>query len=184
LPAAEIADSGEPMPANVPQDPAAQRTTEREYEQRPVRDVPAAAMVATPAIRQAVEQIHKINKDLQWVLLELEKAVETLEDAEVQKFADEREIESLKNAMRQLNRTRESLPRPSHGPPPPRHEQRSRHPQRDRRDRRFPGRQPREPRGESPNPSSQSHTAHEAHEPPAQEETNRPDRSQEPDIPV
>src|SRR5258706_13919254 len=66
---------------------------------------------ATPAIREATEQIQRINKDLQLLLLEMEKAVETLEEAEVQKSADEHEIESLRAAIRQLNRTRDNIPR-------------------------------------------------------------------------
>jgi hypothetical protein len=188
LPAAEIADSGEPMPANVSEEAPPDNILEREEPERPLHEAPPRNVVATPAIQQAIEQIHKINKDLQWVLLEMEKAVETLEEAEVQKYADEREIESLKNAMRQLNRTREALPRPPQGPPQQRHDSRSRHPQRDRRDqrdRRYSGRPQPERRGPQ-NPEPHPESRHESHEPethPREEETRR-EPPQEPEIPV
>src|SRR5947207_2321166 len=97
---------------------------------------------AAPAIRQAIEEVQKINRDLESLLLEMEKALETLEEAEVQKYAEEREIESLRSAVRQLNRVRENVQRPQQqGRPerPARPENRSRQPS--HREDRYRGRQ-------------------------------------------
>ena len=48
-------------------------------------EVPRRRADAAPAIRQAIEEVQKINRDLESLLLEMEKALETLEEAEVQK---------------------------------------------------------------------------------------------------
>jgi len=183
LPAAEIADSGEPMSATVAEEHPTSLAQEPQHEHPLERPVPNAAPgAATPAIRQAIEEIYKINKDLEWVLLEMEKAVETLEEAEVQKYADEREIESLKNAMRQLNRTRETIQRVHQGGPQ-RHDPRGRPAPREReqRDRRFQGRQRHEPRPErrNPEPGPSSHEP-----PPSREEDRGAEPPPEPEIPV
>lgn len=144
LPAAEIADSGAPMSANVgePPEPVAERERERASEP----STPSAPVPAT-AIRQAIEEILRINKDLEWVLLEMEKALETLEEAEVQKYADEREIESLKNAMRQLGRTRDAVQRVQQGGQRrPEDSRRGRHSNREHREHRGEHREHRERR--------------------------------------
>jgi hypothetical protein len=181
LPAAEIADRGAPMAASPPEE--AEPAFSHEPEPRPAPVQSGAQVISGPAIRQAIEQIQKINKDLEWVLLEMEKAVETLEEAEVQKYADERELESLRQAMQQLNRTRESVQRVHQGGGP-RPEPRPRHPQRDHRERgerRFQGRPRHEGRPQRPN-AERPPVAHEA--PPHHEEEHRGEPPQEPEIPV
>jgi hypothetical protein len=124
--------------------------------------------------------LQRINKEMEELLLEMQKALETLEEAEVQKYADERELESLRAAVRQLTRPRENHQRPApqgQG----RQDPRMRHSQRDR----FRG----PPRQRGPAPAHE-HThenvpssTEQPHESPAHEEEVRPERPQEPEIP-
>src|SRR4051812_15090218 len=72
--------------------------------------------LAGPAIQEAIAHLQRMNKDLEELLLEMQKTLETLEEAEVQKYADEREIESLRAAIRQLTRTRENRENHSRAP--------------------------------------------------------------------
>src|SRR5439155_17495275 len=60
LPAAEIADSGAPMSANVSEPPPPPMP---KPERAPELPGPSAPVPATPAIRQAIEEILRINKD-------------------------------------------------------------------------------------------------------------------------
>ena len=53
---------------------------------------------------KAIEQVTGIIEELKHVLGEMEEVLETLELAERQKIDDEREIESLQQALRQLRR--------------------------------------------------------------------------------
>jgi hypothetical protein len=135
---------------------------------------------AGPAIQEAITQLQRINKEMEELLLEMQKALETLEEAEVQKYADERELESLRAAVRQLTR-----PRESHQRPPPqgqgRQDPRMRHSQRDR----FRG--PHRHRGSAP-AQEQTHenvpsSSEQPHESPAHEEEIRPEPPHEPEIP-
>jgi hypothetical protein len=60
---------------------------------------------ASPAaVAEAIEVVTGIIVSLRQVLDQMEEILETLELAEVQKTADEREIQSLRNALRQLDR--------------------------------------------------------------------------------
>jgi len=54
------------------------------------------------AVSQAIEQVTHIIEDLKRVLEEMEETLETLELAERQKIDDERELDSLQRALRQL----------------------------------------------------------------------------------
>jgi hypothetical protein len=87
---------------------------------------------ATPAaVTECIEEVNRIMTSLRQVLDTMEEILETLELAEVQKTADEREIQSLRNALRQMDRR---------GPEPRREpEDAQPHPQ-PRRDPRRPGR--------------------------------------------
>src|SRR3954464_10510350 len=111
LPASQIAESGEPMPADISDQGEEASHSEADHDTPQQPEAPPRRVEAGPAIREAVEQIQRINRDLETLLLEMQKALETLEEAEVQKYADEREVESLRAALRQLNRTRENIPR-------------------------------------------------------------------------
>ncbi len=179
LPAAEIAETGEPMPAHAPEGSAEYGGPSAE-EFRPIAAEPSGVQVEVgPAIREGIEQLQRINRDLELLLLEMQKALETLEEAEVQKYADERDIESLRAALRNLNRTREAAQRPQ--PSAPRQEQRSRHPQREQR---FQSSHRQRPGGRPPerNPEPAPPPEHPSAETPAPEE-NRAEPPHEPEIP-
>lgn len=63
------------------------------------------------AIHQAIDEVMQIVESLKGALDKMEEVLELVEVAERQKLADEREIESLRRALRQLQRPR--------GPRPP-----------------------------------------------------------------
>jgi chromosome segregation ATPase len=76
------------------------------------------------AISQAIEQISEIVESLKRILDQMEEVLELTELAERQKNLDEREIDSLRRALRQLQRPRSAHlreddhrePRPDDGP--------------------------------------------------------------------
>ncbi|PWU08069.1 MAG: hypothetical protein C5B50_30350 [Verrucomicrobia bacterium] len=59
------------------------------------------------AIQTAIEEVNKILETLRKTVDDMEEVLETLELAERQKDADEREIESLRRALRQMHHSRE-----------------------------------------------------------------------------
>jgi len=86
----------------------------REEHSVPARPERHDFMPASPAaIADAITLVTHILTSLKRVLDEMEEVLETLELAEVQKNADEREIQSLLHALRQFDRRG----------PEPRHEQ-------------------------------------------------------------
>jgi len=81
-----------------------ERREERPIE-RPVRHERRDFKPAEPAaVTEAIEEVNVIIISLKQVLDQMEEILETLELAEVQKTADEREIQSLRNALRQFDR--------------------------------------------------------------------------------
>jgi hypothetical protein len=68
------------------------------HERRDFKPAPPAA------VAEAIEEVNEIIASLKLVLDQMEEILETLELAEVQKTADEREIQSLRSALRQLDR--------------------------------------------------------------------------------
>ena len=97
----EAAEADDADDADVTE--AAPEMRERYEEPRPAerRDFRPAP---PPAIADAIAEVTHIINDLKRVLDEMEEVLETLELAEVQKNADEREIESLRQALRHLDR--------------------------------------------------------------------------------
>ena len=74
---------------------------------------------ASPAaVTEAIEEVTRVITSLQQVLATMEEILETLELAEVQKTADEREIQSLRNALRQFERRAPEPGREPRGPEP------------------------------------------------------------------
>jgi len=69
------------------------------------------------AIRQAVDEVMRIVDSLRHALDQMEEVLELVELAERQKVSDEREIESLRRALRQLQRPRGSRPPDDEGHP-------------------------------------------------------------------
>ena len=93
---------------------------------------------ASPAaVTEAIDEVNRIIVSLKQVLDQMEEVLETLELAEVQKNADEREIQSLTQALRQMDR-RSFEPRNVEAPdqPAPYQSQSSRPPHRHDRGRR------------------------------------------------
>jgi hypothetical protein len=69
---------------------------------QPVAPAPRAAKMDVSAISQAVTEATQIVESLKQSLEQMEEVLELVELAERQKLADEREIESLLRALRQL----------------------------------------------------------------------------------
>jgi hypothetical protein len=110
-----------PPPAPRPLLERVQRLTERVARVEPAH--------RTSAINQAIDEVMEIVDALKRAVDQMEEVLELVELAERQKLADEREIESLRRALRQLH----DRPRESRG-------------HRDSRESRGP-QEPREPRG-------------------------------------
>jgi uncharacterized protein YyaL (SSP411 family) len=77
-----------------------------------------------PAMRQALDEVRHIVESLEQTLEQMEEVRELVELAERQKSADEREIESLRRALRRIQAPRDykEMPRESGAtktPPPP-----------------------------------------------------------------
>jgi hypothetical protein len=132
----------------------------------------------TSAIHQAIDEVMEVVEGLKRALDQMEEVLELVELAERQKLADEREIESLRRALRQLNERTGDRPREfqreSRGPRDVRsgsrsqREQPSREPREEREPREPRGRRDfREPREEIPAPSAEPiEQPPEAEEPP------------------
>lgn len=83
-----------------------EREPREEYHPEPVARAPRRDFrPASPAaVTEAIEEVNRIMTSLRQVLDTMEEILETLELAEAQKTADEREIQSLRSALRQLDR--------------------------------------------------------------------------------
>ena len=105
MPAPQSTGSGpETVPGDAEEPQERQERPERPERQEPERDAPPRP----PSVSEAIEQDTGVIEELKQVLGEMEEVLETLELAERQKIDDEREIEWLQRALRQLHR-------PSHG---------------------------------------------------------------------
>ena len=149
-----------------------------EGERLPVGEARSANVPAGPAIQEAIGSVQRINKELEVLLLEMQKALETLEEAELQKYADEREIESLRAAVRQLNRPRENQQRPHQSQARP--DQRNRPPQREQR---FQASHRQRPEQRPPDKSPEPHAADQPVEPREHEEERHREPPQDRDVP-
>jgi predicted RNase H-like nuclease (RuvC/YqgF family) len=69
------------------------------------REIQTAESPAT-AINKAVEEVRQIVESLEQVLEQMEEVLRLVDSAERQKFADEREIESLRRALRKIQQPR------------------------------------------------------------------------------
>lgn len=135
----------------VPDHPAELQAEERaeapaplRREERPAPRSPRDFQPAEPAsVRKAIDEVMEIVSSLRDSLDKLDELLELLEEAERQKTADEREIESLRQALRRFQRPPDEIPR-----------QRPQHPQGGRRDDHRPIRdhrsQPRSHRDQRP----------------------------------
>ncbi|MGD0349340.1 MAG: hypothetical protein ABSB84_03375 [Verrucomicrobiota bacterium] len=86
------------------------RRTEQISQAGPPADAPALPerKIETPssAISQAIEEVTQIVESLKQTLDQMEEVLELVELAERQKLADEREIESLRQALRKIQQPR------------------------------------------------------------------------------
>lgn len=101
----ELAEQPEPLP----------QTSAAPAESAPHRESVSAAPLPPPhqpasaaSIEKAIEEVSAIVESLRTSLEEMEEVLELLEVFERQKNVDEREIESLRRAVRQMNRPRDS----------------------------------------------------------------------------
>src|SRR6185436_7213033 len=60
----------------------------------------------SPALTEAIEEVTQVIGALKQTLYDLEEVLEILEDTELQKNADQREIERLRQLVRQMNQPR------------------------------------------------------------------------------
>jgi hypothetical protein len=82
--------------------------SERELEPIAAEPLPPVGQPASPAaVEKAIEEVSNIVETLRTALDEMEEVLEMLEVFERQKNADEREIESLRRAVRQIHRPRD-----------------------------------------------------------------------------
>jgi len=81
----------------------------------PQRAEPPRQPAAPANVRGAIDEVNHVIEKLRESLDDMEEVLETLELAERQKDADEHEIDSLRRALRQVNRPRENpQQRPHH----------------------------------------------------------------------
>ena len=108
----------EPLTGGMAEGEAEQSAAVRESEQGPGEAIetlppPVAAPTrplhpATPAtVQRAIEEVNQIIDSLRETLDDMEEVLEMLEVFERQGNADERELESLRRALRQMQRPRE-----------------------------------------------------------------------------
>lgn len=107
--AAPPEDGGGPPRVESPVEPASReaRAPLLETAASHARELARDPSPPQSAIRQAVEQINEIVVSLQQLLDQMEEVLELTELADRQKNTDEREIESLRRALRQIQRPRQ-----------------------------------------------------------------------------
>jgi hypothetical protein len=74
----------------------------------PASVVPQSQAASTGSVEKAIEEVSAIVDTLRTSLDDMEDVLEMLELFERQKNADEREIESLRRALRQVHRPRDA----------------------------------------------------------------------------
>jgi hypothetical protein len=104
-----------------------QRSAPRPQHPRPPTK-PATSEQISSAVGEAIEEVYRITEVLKRVLEDLDELLETLELAERQKLEDDRELDSLRRALRLLTPRPQQQQSPRHEQPAPRGPQR--HPER------------------------------------------------------
>jgi len=100
-------DRGHSTPEAVSAGPAAEEEAAPQPEVH--KETPSRKTQATHgSIQAAIEQVNEIISALKDTLEQMDEVLESLEYFERQGNADEREIESLRRSLRQLQRPRES----------------------------------------------------------------------------
>jgi hypothetical protein len=91
-------------PVSTPELPARPAPPRQKFQ--PVVPAPRATKPDDSAISQAATEVTQVVESLKQALNQMEDVLELVEHAERQKLADEREIESLRHALRQLQQPR------------------------------------------------------------------------------
>ncbi|MGA2241421.1 MAG: hypothetical protein ABSH11_05225 [Verrucomicrobiota bacterium] len=102
-----LAESLTPQAApsvSLPEFPAQPAPPRQKFQ--PAVPVPRTAKPGGSAISQAVSEVTQVVESLRQVLNQMEDVLELVELAERQKFTDEREIDSLRRLLRQLQQPR------------------------------------------------------------------------------
>lgn len=81
----------------------------------PATSRPSEPELQTSAISQALDEVSQVVEALRKALDQMEEALELVELAERQKLADEQELDSLRRALRQLQRPRSQRPHDDEG---------------------------------------------------------------------
>lgn len=81
----------------------------------PATSRPSEPELQTSAISQALDEVSQVVEGLRKALDQMEEALELVELAERQKLADEQELDSLRRALRQLQRPRSQRPHDDEG---------------------------------------------------------------------
>ena len=118
---------GRPRPAGLPADAPPSRAVETAVDVAPAASLAEAVAPLPPAerrpqgsvIAKAIEEVTQITESLKQVLDQMEEVLELVELAERQQIGDERELESLRRALHQLQGPRGGIQRTR--PPGPQH---------------------------------------------------------------
>lgn len=99
-----IEESGAPVEASVEEPPKPVRPSSASLPQARAQEQP---LDSGPSIQKAIEEVNGVVDALRVSLDEMEEVLEMLEMFERQQNVDEREIDSLRRALRQMHRPRE-----------------------------------------------------------------------------
>lgn len=105
---ADFESVGEPNEPIAPEAPQAELTEPPVEPLAPLPVEPPSQPASGTSVEKAIEEVSVIVESLRGALDEMEEVLEMLELFERQKNADEREIESLRRALRQIHRPREA----------------------------------------------------------------------------
>lgn len=104
-------EASEPEPEAVEPERQAETDFRPEPEPEPIPEEPLPPRgqpASQSTVEKAIEEVSEVVEALRNALEEMEEVLELLEVFERQKNADEREIESLRRAVRQIHRPRDS----------------------------------------------------------------------------
>jgi len=99
-----IEESGAPVEASVEEPPEPVRPSSASPPQARAQEQP---LDSGPSVQKAIEEVNGVVDALRGALDEMEEVLEMLELFERQQNVDEREIDSLRRALRQMHRPRE-----------------------------------------------------------------------------
>ena len=105
-----MGEAAEPVSAPASPEPRPARQPQEFHERPPRREFPQAA------IARALEEVQQIVESLEQALDQMEEVQKLVQTAEQQKIGDEREIESLRRALRRIQPPRHHRDEPKEPP--------------------------------------------------------------------